>query len=233
MLYNNLKFIFRHSIIFFFVSLIGMTLHEFVRKTKAKSLGYESVYGPSCLGQLVFASEKMQAAFQPIHQENLEAIRSNLPFKDEDKWKKLVNQDKKDHALIELSGFIFTISISLAGLILLFARRKYQKKTNFTFIDWLGVYLSLFIMKELITSLSWITLGFMPCEHAKFYQYFHLPIREYDWIILSFCLFIVLFTIIMFVPKRRIIPFLIAGLTGGSSGIIIWYFYFGKFVFQS
>jgi hypothetical protein len=61
----------------------------------------------------------MKASFQPILEENLEAIRAKRKFNDEVKRDKLVIQDKKDHAFIELSGFLYIVIISVTGFILL------------------------------------------------------------------------------------------------------------------
>jgi hypothetical protein len=225
----QIKFILIMFVVFVAVTLVGMMLHENVRKAEAKSLGYESHYSRGW-GQLFFRSDKMQIDFQPIWEGNRKAIRSKSYFKDKDKWDVLVDLDRKDHAMIELSGLIFTFSLSLAGLILLFLRRK-RRDQGFGLIDWTGVILSLFIVKELVTSLTWILLRTMLCDHAKFAQYFHLPVFGTEWFILGYSVLFSLFVLIRFVPRNRVLPFVIAGIPGGMTGIVLWCFVIGKMVF--
>jgi hypothetical protein len=215
--------------VFVAVTLIGMTLHESIRKAEARSLGYESHYGRGW-GQLFFRSEEMQSDFNPIWETNRKAIRSKGYFKDKNRWDTLVSLDTEDHALIELSGFIFTFSVSLVGLILLFLRRR-TREQQFGWLDWAGVILSLFIVKELVTSLNWILRGFMLCEQAKFAFYFHLPVWGTQWVILGLSVFVSLFVLFKFVPRNRVLPFVIAGIPGGVTGIVLWLFFIGKMVF--
>jgi hypothetical protein len=216
-------------VVFVAVTLIGMTLHEMVRKAEAKSLGYDGYYCKG-FGILFFRSDEMQSDFNPIWKANIKAIRSRSYFKDKSKWDKLFYLDMEDHALIELSGLIFTFSVSLFGLIILFLRRK-RAKVHFGLLDWTGVLLSLFIVKELVTSLTWISFRLMLCEQAKFALYFKLPVWGTQWVLLGYSVLFSLFVLVRFVPRRRVIPFVIAGVPGGITGIVLWCLFVGKMVF--
>lgn len=214
--------------VFVMVTLIGITMHENIRKAEAKYLGYDSEFSRGW-GQLFFVNEKMQTEWLPIKEANIDAIRSKSNFKDKNKWDVLINKDRKDHAYIELSGLIFTFSISLTGLTLLYWRRK--KELPFGLSDWVGVFLSLFIFKEFITSSIWLISGYMLCEHAKFSQHFKLPTWGTEWIILIYSVLFTIFVFFKYVPRKSIIPFIIAGIPGGLTGIILWVLFIGDIAF--
>jgi len=221
------------GIILFFVFVlvvqVGMIMHENVTKIEAAHLGYEGSFCRAW-GYLVFHSDKMQAAFDPFWKANTDAIRSRHYFPEKSKWDALLEIDKRDHAYIELSGLIFTFTFSLIGVIILILKRK-SKETNAGLVFWGGIFLSLFIVKELFTSTAWILLGFMPCEHAKFSFYFKLPIMGTDLFLVGYSLLVSIIVLIYFVPRKRLVPFVVAGIPGGLTGIALWYFFIGRLVF--
>jgi hypothetical protein len=211
-------------------TLAGAMLHETIRNTVAKSLGYH--HNPNhTIGELFFISDTMQAAFKPIAWANREAIyHTHKNFKDKPKWDALVYQDMKDHAMIELSGWLYTLTISFTGIIILLARRK-KRKADFELMDWVAIVMALTILKQVFFSFLFLTLGSMPCDIAKMARFFSLPVftTEKVQLVIGICFSysIVAFTI----PKVKIFPFLIGGLIGGVAGFLLYFFFISRILF--
>lgn len=227
--FSNFKFFLSIFIVFIAVAIIGMTLHENVRRITAVTLGYEGHYCKGW-GQLLFSNEKLQQDFRAIREANNEAIKSYQFFMDKDKWDALVLRDRKDKAMIELSGLIFTFSLSMIGLMILFMRRK-TNLYRFKLIDWSAVFLSLFIVKEAVTSLQRIYFGRMLCDHAKLAEYFGIPVFESEWMLLIYSILFSALILLRFVPRNRLFLFLLAGIFGGLTGVILWLLFAGNMVF--
>jgi len=226
---SQLQFTLLMFSVFVAVTLFGMIMHENIRKAEAKSLGYESSYEKEW-GQLFFSNEEIQPALNAIIEANPDAIRSGADFEGKDKWDALACRDRKDKAMIELSGLIFTFSVSIIGLIILLLRRK-KNKLHFGLPDWAGIILSLFILKEFIFSLIYFLHGGMPCNHAKMFEYFNLHVWFSSLVLLLYSFLFALFMLIKFVPRNRAIPFILAGISGGITGIMLWLLFLGRMVF--
>jgi hypothetical protein len=226
---SNFKFSLSVFIVFVAVAIIGMTLHENVRKITAQTLGYE---GHFCKGwgQLLFSNEKLQNDIRTIRESNIEAIKSNQFFKDRDKWDALVLRDRKDEAMIELSGLIFTFSLSMVGLLILLLRRK-TNPNRFRLVDWSAVFLSLFIVKEAVTSFQRIYFGRMLCDHAKLAEYFGMPVFLSEWILLIYSMLFSVLILLRFVPRNRLFLFVLAGILGGITAVILWLLFAGNMLF--
>jgi hypothetical protein len=226
---SDFKFFLLVFIAFIVVTIIGMTLHENVRRITAESLGYECHFNNGW-GHLLFINEKLQKESYKIRETNNEAIKSKQFFKDRDKWDALVLRDRKDKAMIELSGLIFTFSLSMIGLLILLLRRKINLY-RFRLVDWAAVFLSLFIVKEAVTSLQRIYFGRMLCDHAKLAEYFGMPVFRSEWILLIYSILFSVLILFRFIPRNRLFPFVLAGILGGLTGVILWLLFAGNMVF--
>jgi hypothetical protein len=216
--------------VFVLVTITGGALHEIIREQTARSFGYYRD-GFSC-GQLFFSNDTVHAAFTSIWKASGDSIRAHKSFPEKEHYDKLSGQNKRAHAFIELAAKVFTFSICLLGLVVLFIRRK-MRAVKFAFIDWAGVIFSLFVMKQIVLSSCFIIWGLMFCDYAAFTQYFKLPFWGTEWAMIIFGLLISFFVVFKIVPRAKRISFFIGGLLGGLTGIVLWFFVVGKLLFGS
>ena len=210
------------------VTILGASIHELIRNKTANSLGYHSY--SFHFGELWFENDSLWEQIKPIREANLESIKAHKPFPDKDKLDTYYYQNMKGKALIESSAKAFIFSISFLGIIMLFIRRKKRNK-KFEIIDWIGVILALFIMKQVFISTLFILSGMEFCDYAAFAQYFHLPLWRTERDILIFGLIVSIFIVFRVIPKDKRVPFFFSGLAGGLLGICLWYFAIGKVLF--
>lgn len=209
-----------------------MVLHESVRNITAMSLGYHSRSYSYYFAQLFFQNEEMLSSSDSIlnsYKRGLNLEKNG--YRDTDQWKEFVNQDRKDHAIIALSGKIFTLLITLIGLIILFIRRE-KRRLKFEIIDWLGVFMALFIMKDSLVSLVYgvgaeMSCSYIACDYAAFARYFNLSVYGTEWVIFLLGVLISSYVIFGILQRKIIMPFIISGFLGGITGIILWSIYLG------
>ncbi|HOW30507.1 MAG TPA: hypothetical protein PLP88_03000 [Bacteroidales bacterium] len=225
---SGLKFFLIVSLAFITLSLTGITLHEIVRKVTGEAIGYRCTYN-SGLGQLLFYNEEMQSDILRIRQANENAIKANQYFQEKSKWDQLLQKDRKDKAMIELFGLIFSVFFSLSGLLLLAFRRK--AKDNFGLLDWVGLMLSMFVAKEAVMSFVRLYSGRILCDHAKLAEQFGFQVFGFEGFILAVSIFFVVFMLLFYVPGKKLLLFLLGGLTGGLTGILLWIRFMGELLF--
>ena len=134
--------------------------------------------------------------------------------------------------LVLIGGPLMTLLISLLGLSILVMRKSWQKK-DFVFLDWLGIFLSLFIIRDVHNYIRAIYLSlfnearFLTGDEFKLSRYFEMN----QWIIPSimflFSLSICLTIIIKVVPKRYRHEFVFYGGIGMALGYVLWFFGLG------
>jgi hypothetical protein len=212
---DKLKFGVIIFLVFIPIVYVGMASHELVRNTQAQSLGYH--IHSSLAGFLFFSNDTIIV--------KLDSIARVYPDfkqgKETETFKTCRNQNEKNMAFIQLSGLVFSIGISLFGLVLLLKRRK-KNNTSFAFVDWVGVVLSLFVVREVLVSFIWIMCGSVFCDFAALYQYFNVPVFPFIWGVFIYGLLVVLIVLLKFVPRNRILPLFIGGVLGGLIGGVLW-----------
>ncbi len=223
-----MKFFFNIFLLFIGVIQLGAILHEGVRTITAKTINYEK--GHFANGELYFQNDSMNKCFDKFRETNRAELETGRDFPNKNKWLELKKQHDHDHAKIEISGRLFTFSVFLIGLLILFVRRK-NRKEAFATIDWVGVILSLFIMQQVfLSAVHAITHKFIWCDDASIYNFLHLPIIKTEWCITFIGCIICSFIVFGIVPKEKRITFFCSGLLGGLVGITIWLFWTGKFL---
>jgi hypothetical protein len=214
------------------IALVGITAYETVRTCEAQVLGYDQVCFDWGFGQVFFSNAELDSIVIQMKRTNYEAIVSGADFSEKVEWEALKAQDKKNHAFIELSGYIFSVCVSLIGLVILISRRK-KHNEQFAVLDWVGVFLSLFIVKEVVFSLVRVALGFTLCEHAALANQFNLPVMGFEWFWVIVGSAFTSFVLIRFVPRTKLIPFVLGCILGSMTAGGIWLFILGKIVFSA
>ena len=225
---QKLKFSLTIFFVFVLVTLSGAVMHEIVRSCTSKLLG--NTYQKFYYGELHFGNERMKTNRPVLSEGDWILRKAGKPYPGQDK----INIYKKwwirNQALIELSAKVFIFSMSFAGLIILFIRRK-KRAMKFEIIDWIGVILTLFILKQVLLSSVFIIRGAKFCEYGMFTRYFKLPFWGTEWMFLIIGLLISSYVVFKIVPGEKRNQFLIGGFFGGLSGIALWFFVIEKLFF--
>lgn len=212
---SNLRLFFLTIITLFFLPLLGTISHEYGHIFTAEKLGYKTT--------LHFASINWEKKINPSN---------NLVIHQ-------INGSKKgiitDTDLILIGGPLQTIAVGVLGLTIVFLRKKYILKIKqLRFIDWIGVFLSLFWVRNIFNLALYIMLGvikqrssYFGGDEAHISQSLGLPIGAIPlfWGIIGIT--IVSYIIFFVIPKRIRLTFISGGLIGGIAGYACWYYYLG------
>jgi hypothetical protein len=221
-----MKFFLKIFLLFILVIQLGAMLHEGVRTITAKTINYQKADFAN--GELYFYNDSMNKCFDKFWETNRAELETGKDFPNKNKWLELRKQNDHDHAIIEISGRLFTFTVFLIGLLILFVNRKNRKET-FATTDWVGVILSLFLMQQVfLSSVHAVTHKFIWCDDASIYNVLHLPIIKTEWCITFIGSIICSIIVFGIVPKEKRISFFCSGLLGGLVGITIWLFWTGK-----
>jgi hypothetical protein len=239
-----LPFSIRIFVSFILFTLVGTLSHELGHITVAKYFGYKTTlhYGSMNYIYAEKESDETYIEHQKILKENLSAIKGGEDFGEREKYLELVTQLKEKYPYpkpnthwIILGGPAQTILASLLGLCILFYRKS-KSKEYFVILDWLGVFLALFSLREvfnfvmgLYSNLIYGTTNFHGDEFrlSRFLGINEWVVPTIVFILGSLISFYVIFRVI---PIRYRFTFLISGLVGGVSGFAIWFGFFGKLV---
>ncbi len=127
---------------------------------------------------------------------------------------------------ITAAGPIQTLITGLLGLTLLYRRRS-RCRPRFEWLDWLGVFMSLFWLRKIFNlSLSGyqLTQGFLTSDdEIKIAQILGLPELSISIPLGIIGLAIALYVVYKIVPPVRRNSFIIGGLLGGSLGFYLWF----------
>lgn len=237
------KWLWMFAIGFIISTIVGTQTHELGHVAVAESLGYETTlsYGSMSHNHEGFSEDEDVKAWRKIF--------ANIDSYDD------LNDEKKAHAntiykkiqakfpnnpkhsfYITLGGPAQTILTSFLGLFLL-AYRKTKKDEGFKFIDWLAVFMSLFILREVfntvMASRSYILYGTNNFRGDEFGISVYLGLNQWAVPIMTAILgaIIASFVIFMIIPLRYRFTFILAGFLGSISGFILWFEYLGPLLF--
>jgi len=241
----NLKFSISIVLAFIIFTIIGTLSHEFGHIIVAKYLGYETTlnYGSMTYVAKGFNEDKNVIEANTIFEEFKSEIQNNEAFVKKDRLKELreiiTNKFpyKKEHSfLVSLGGPIQTILTSFLGLLVLGFRAS-KNKTTFQFLDWIAVFLALFILREVFNFITTI-INVLFFNKSNFYgdEFKISRYLEYNqWFIpiMAFVLglAISLYVIFKIIPFKYRFPFIVSGFVGGCLGFAIWFGFLGRLLF--
>jgi hypothetical protein len=214
--------------LFLSVILVAYTTNEYVKLLTAKSMGYESEYD-SYYVRLMFHSPNLNDSLIEIKNSFFNRCDTTQNFRKDPNWIKLIKQDRKNFAIIEFSGKLFTTLVSILGLIIWRYRRK--KGFRIRFYDWISLMFSLVFWRELILAIIDLFNGYKLCRESELYNYFKLDYDITDTSIINIGIIFTAYIVLLAVPKNYRIKFIIAGLLAGISGFYLLGYHIGKHLF--
>jgi hypothetical protein len=222
---------------FIFFTALGTVTHELGHWAVAEYFGYEThvSYGSMAYYNDERENDPLFAEYREIQFENFEKIQAKEPFEQEDRWKELIAilkekypYDESEAAWITFGGPAQTLLTGFLGLFILFYRKS-KRKEFFVFLDWLGVFLALFVLREVFNFVSalFYTVVYgpndFPGDEFQLSEYFELNQWVLPAIGMLIGLLISLYVIFRIIPLKYRFTFIIAGLVGGLTGFAIWF----------
>ena len=225
-------------------TIIGTQTHELGHIAVAKSLGFETTlsYGSMSYNHKGFSKDKDVLAWRKMFEE-IGAYEDFFP-----EQKKKANElydnirakypnDPEKSFYVTLGGPAETILTSFLGLFIL-AFRNTNRKEGFKTIDWIGVFLSLFILREVFNTVmaaaKYIIKGTNRFSGDEFGISTYLGFNQWTIPIMTAILgaIIASFVIFMIIPKKYRFTFILAGFTGSIIGFVLWFNYLGPWMFS-
>lgn len=216
------------SSIFVLFTVIGTISHEYGHVLMAKYLGYNTTLHYGSMNYEKYDTTENEKIIE-IFERNKYAIQNKKNFSEKKEFYKLVKKQQSDSFLISIAGPIQTIITGLIGFLFLYKRNKLSN-INFTKIDWLFVFLSLFLLRQIFNPtfsfFKRILRGngsfFGRGDETYISKFLNFPIWTIDIILGSIALSICLFVIFKLIPLKYRFTFILSGLIGGSLGFYIW-----------
>lgn len=239
-----LPFSIRIVISFIFFTIVGTLTHELGHVAVAKYYGYDTTlhYGSMNYFYAERQTDSLYIEYDDLLRDNIEEIKKGEDFTGKERYFELLDYLKEKYPYsrtkslwIALGGPIETLLTSFLGLWILF-HRKSKRKQYFVFLDWLGVFMALFALREVfnfVTGIySTVLYGKKNFSGDEFRISRYLEMNE--WVVpsIAFVLGAVISFYVIFkvIPLRYRFTFLISGLVGGIAGFALWFGYFGNLI---
>jgi hypothetical protein len=214
----HIKFSLIIVIAFIVFTAVGTISHELGHIALARGFGYETVlhYG------------SMAYNYKGFNEDQVLLGKSVIIEKEQDKITK-----EMQTLWITLGGPIQTILTSIIGLLILWYRKS-KDKFSFKLLDWIGVFLSLFILRDVfnfvMASYKYLFFNRSSFHGDEFRISRYLGFNE--WLIPSITLLIgiviSIYIIFKVIPFRYRFSFIISGLAGGILGFSLWFGFLGS-----
>jgi len=208
------KNIFFFSIGFILISLLGAYTIELVRINTAKKIGHSARFN-TVVARTEFWNDELNADFDTLladYNNDFEKLKKSA------EWRVIDKDYKKANTKIEGRALIFTLTVSLIGIVLIFVRIN---KNEFGILNWIGIFLSFLFVRYLIVNTIELIFDFKWCVEADILEFYNLPIKQsmilFEIIGLSLAIWI-----FFQVPKVYRISFLLSGLIFGTISGLIW-----------
>lgn len=222
-----------------FLAVIGTQTHEWGHIAIARYLGYKT--------QLHYAS---MHPYNPRHlkpySEELINRKSEISAETDTMKKALMREDlnkfvssfvKKNRfkeLLIVTGGPIQTMLTGTLGLILLLFRRKFWSTGVLKWLDWLGVFLSFFWLRQIFNliihfakKLLRMSDSIILSDEIKIAKYMNWHPSSLSIITGIIALLIAVFVVFKVVPRGIRFSFVTGGILGGLSGFYLWFYILG------
>lgn len=243
------KFSFIILLTFIVFTIVGTLSHEMGHIAMARFLGYETelYYGSMQNFHKGYKEDEDAILFDELNKKFNEKYK-NAKFEDvSDEDKKEINLilerlekkfpvNKEHQFLITLGGPLQTLITCFIGLCIIIYRRKYKNKETFSNIDWLSVFLSLFILREIYNTVMAIGSVILLKEQTFYGDEFRMSIylNLNQWVIpiitaIIGCI-ITYYVIFKVIPKTYRFSFMVSGFIGGLLGFFIWFNILGPIV---
>ena len=199
---------------FVITSLLGAYTIELVRVNTAKKIGHSARFNP-VVARTEFWSNDLNQDFDILFEDYNKDFEK---LKESPEWKTIDKAYQKANARIEGRALIFTLVLSLIGILLIFVRIN---EKEFGLLNWIGIFLSLLFMRYLIINTVDLIFSVKWCVEADILEYYGLPIKQ-SMILFEIIALSIATWIFFQVPKVYRISFLLSGIIFGIISGIIW-----------
>src|SRR5690606_33486167 len=231
---------------FVLVTIIGTQLHELGHIAVAKMLGYDTELHYDSMNYYHKGYTDDEDVKKAI---DLYVQNEKTPYED---WNESVKQEHKElsdsikskfdfneqhQLLIRLGGPVQTFLTSVLGLFIL-NYRKSKHKTTFKIIDWIAVFMSLFILREvfnLVSALFYVIFF----ENKQFYGDEFIISEGFgmnQWVVPIMAavigIMIAGYVLLKMIPNNLRFTFIVSGFFGGLLGFALWFGFLGSWVFS-
>ncbi|WP_034921339.1 hypothetical protein [Gillisia sp. CAL575] len=222
-----LKFVFA----FILFVIIGTHTHELGHLFVAELLGYKTTLH---FASIDYDSSKLNNELDSIYIQNKIEIEAGKYFEEKELFERKLEKLNYDSFLVTLGGPLQTILTGFFGLLLISTRSKKIKKSGFSSIDWISVFLSLFWLREIYV-LFHSFLYEMVFKEGNYFggderyisEYFglHPSVVPIGLALIGFA--VATYILFYYIPKKYQSVFIMSGCLGGIVGIAVWYFLLG------
>ncbi len=203
---------------FITIILVGYFLNENIKKATATSIGYSGYYN-RYIGRCMFYNDSMESSYDKIRKSYTSRGDTSQAFRKDKEWVQLVKLDERNYAIIESSGNLFTLLMSITGFMIWFIRRR--RKILIKCVDWLALMMSLFFLRETIVIGIDLIAHRKLCDEAKFWKYLGLNCYYSDLILFWLGIILLLFILFYVVPKNYRLTFILSGFLGSIISFIL------------
>ena len=169
-----------------------------------------------------------------IYFKNRYQIENRLPYEQKIEFEKGIEKLESDSIKITLGGPLQTISTGLIGLILILLRKKRIKNSGVKILDWLGIFLALFWLREvfnLIHSIGFEILynegNYFGGDERYISEYFNLGSGTIPIILGIIGIIVSIYIVFKIIPWKFRLTFIVSGFIGGITGFILWFQFLG------
>jgi len=178
----------------------------------------------------------LQEEIIKIYKKNKYFIDNNLDFLNKEEYLKKGQQLKLKNLLVTIGGPLQTISTGILGLLILYLRR-HKNKLKFNLIDWIGVFLSLFWLREIFnltvsisSKLFFNGKNYFGGDELYISRRLHISDGSVPISLGLIGLLISFYVVFKIVPEKYRFSFIISGIIGGIIGYFIWFHFLGLLV---
>ena len=230
---------------FIFFTATGTFTHELGHLSVAKYYGYDThlSYGSVHYFYKGYYEDPLYVEYKNIWEENYEAFQAKEDFPQKEHFRELGTQLSKkyppkpefERAMITLGGPVQTLLTTFLGLFILFYRRS-KEKEYFVLLDWLGVFLALFCLREVFNYVMavfrkiFMSKSEFRDDEFRLSLFWDLPLWVVPTIAFVIGLSISLYVIFKVIPLKYRFTFIAAGFAGGVLGFFVWLRWLGPVV---
>ncbi|RSK40465.1 hypothetical protein [Mangrovimonas spongiae] len=244
--YSNFSFKLTFYIVLGFIlfTIIGTLSHEMGHIVVAKYFGYDTTlsYGSMNYYPKGYMEDEDTKRLIKLNETYFNTPYEALDDSVKKEFENVINRietkfEWKNTIWVTLGGPIQTILTSFLGFIILYFRKSFKKET-FKLWDWLAIFLSLFILREVfntVMALVETALGIKSSfngDEFKISRYLGYNPWVIPVITAGIGLLISIGVIFKILPKQYRLSFIIAGFIGGVLGYSVWFGFLGNFLFS-
>lgn len=215
-------------------TVVGTLSHEYGHIIVAKANGFDTKLH---YGSMSYDNSGKLKEYWDIYKGHKEEIENGVFFDGKPAFEKMEKELTNASHWVTWGGPLQTMIVGTIGLLLLWFRSAKRKGEGFKTLDWIGVFLSLFWLRQIANLLygvvAYLLFGrehMFGGDEAKLAIGLHLPSGVFAITFGVLGALVGAFIVFVIVPKRLRLTFISGGLVGGVTGFILWLHILGPVV---